>query len=186
MTPLVLLWIASAAGALFFFAAGYLVARSRAPARELAPGLEPDIEIEIEPDSPPRATTREPLHVEIEGRYTSEALTALLAALQGRCEARAVALSDDLGLPIVGFGEDVSSLAAFAGYVGDIGKRAGDFLPLGPVCRVTVEDDKGATITACPFDTGASRIALVALTAGPGPSPGQVSEVLRSAASMIQ
>jgi hypothetical protein len=51
---------------------------------------------------------------------------------------------------------------------------------------VTVEDDKGATITACPFDAGASRIALVALTAGPGPSRGQVSEVLRSAASMIQ
>jgi hypothetical protein len=178
MTPLVLLWIASAAGALFFFAAGYLVARSRAS--------EPMFEREPERRLP-RATTGEPLHLEIsEGGYTSESLTALLAALQGRCEARAVALSDDLGLPIVGFGEDVSSLAAFAGYVGDIGKRAGDFLPLGPVRRVTVEDDKGATITACPFDAGASRIALVALTAGPGPSPGQCSEVLRSAASMIQ
>jgi len=186
MTPLVLLWIASAAGALFFFAAGYLVARSRAPARTRAVDLEPEIQIEIDPDFTPRAMTGEPLHIEIEGRYTSEALAALLSALQGRCDARAVALSDDLGLPIVGFGEDVSSLAAFAGYVGDIGKRAGDFLPLGPVRRVTVEDDKGATITACPFDTGASRIALVALTTGPGPSPGQCSEVLRSAASMIQ
>ncbi len=188
MTPLVLLWIASGAGALFFFAAGYLVARSRAPARArmATSDLEPDIEIDIEPEIRPRAATSEALHIEIEGRYTSEALAALLAALQGRCDARAVALSDDLGLPIVGFGEDVSSLAAFAGYVGDIGKRAGDFLPLGPVRRVTVEDDQGATITACPFDTGASRIALVALTAGPGPSPGQCSEVLRSAASMIQ
>lgn len=177
MTPLVLLWVASAAGALFFFAAGFLVARRRAPAEAG--------HLEAEPR--PRAATGEPLHLEIaEARYTSESLASLLAALQGRCDARAVALSDDLGLPIVGFGEDVSSLAAFAGYVGDIGKRAGDFLPLGPVCRVTVEDDKGATITACPFDTGASRIALVALTAGPGPSPGQCSEVLRSAASMIQ
>jgi len=173
MTPLVLLWIASGAGALFFFAAGYLVARHRASERSA--------------ERAARAATAQPLHLEIaESRYTSDSLAALLSALQGRCDARAVALSDDLGLPIVGFGEDVSSLAAFAGYVGDIGKRAGDFLPLGPVCRVTVEDDQGATITACPFDAGASRIALVALTAGPGPSPGQCSEVLRSAASMIQ
>jgi hypothetical protein len=176
MTPLVLLWIASAAGALFFFAAGYLVARRRPRAVVLE-----------DPPAPPARFVTEPLHLEIrEARYTSESLGALLVALQGRCEARAVALSDDLGLPIVGFGEDVSSLAAFAGYMGDIGKRAGDFLPLGPVRRVTVEDDTGATITACPFDAGPSRIALVALTAGPGPSPGQVSEVLRSAASMIQ
>lgn len=177
MTALLLLWIASAAGALFFFAAGYLVARRRAPEVTLHRDAEPR----------PRTATAEPIHLEIaEARYTSESLAALLAALQGRCDARAVALSDDLGLPIVGFGEDVSSLAAFAGYVGDIGKRAGDFLPLGHVCRVTVEDDQGATITACPFEAGASRIALVALTAGPGPSPGQVNEVLRSAASMIQ
>ena len=175
MTPLVLLWIASAAGALFFFAAGFLLARRR-PADQPAVHLAPR----------PRPTT-EPLPIELgEARYTSESLAALLAALQGRCQVRSVALSDDLGLPIVGLGEDVSSLAAFAGYMGDIGKRAGDFLPLGPVCRVTVEDDSGATITACPFDAGASRIALIALTSGPGPSPGQVSEVLRSAASMIQ
>lgn len=176
MTPLVLLWIASAAGALFFFAAGFLLARRR-----------PVDQPVIHPAAPPPRPTTAPLAIERgAARYTSESLAALLAALQGRCQVRAVALSDDLGLPIVGLGEDVSSLAAFAGYMGDIGKRAGDFLPLGPVCRVTVEDDTGATITACPFDAGASRIALVALTSGPGPSPGQVSEVLRSAASMIQ
>jgi hypothetical protein len=174
MTPLVLLWIASAAGALFFFAAGFLLARRNPAPQPAASALEP------------RPAT-EPLPLDIgEGRYTSESLAALLAALQVRCQVRGVALSDDLGLPIVGLGEDVSSLAAFAGYMGDIGRRAGDFLPLGPVRRVTVEDESGATITACPFDAGPSRIALVALTAGPGPSPRQVREVLRSAASMIQ
>lgn len=177
MTALVLLWIASAAGAMFFFAAGFLLARRRP--REVARAAAPDPRR--------RAVTEPPLAVDLGGtRYTSESLAALLAALQGRCQVRAVALSDDLGLPIVGLGEDVSSLAAFAGYMGDIGRRAGDFLPLGPVRRVTVEDDAGATITACPFQAGPSRIALVALTSGPGPSPGQVSEVLRSAASMIQ
>ena len=176
MTPLVLLWIASAAGALFFFAAGFLLARRRP--RESAHQYAA---------LPRRAVTEPPLAIDLgDARYTSESLAALLAALQGRCKVRAVALSDDLGLPIVGFGEDVSSLAAFAGYMNDIGRRAGDFLPLGPVRRVTVEDDSGATITACPFEAGPSRIALVALTSGPGPSPGQVSEVLRSAASMIQ
>ena len=176
MTPLVLLWIASAAGALFFFAAGFLLARRR-----------PRESVHQYAAAPRRAVTEPPLAIDLgDARYTSESLAALLAALQGRCQVRAVALSDDLGLPIVGFGEDVSSLAAFAGYMGDIGRRAGDFLPLGPVRRVTVEDDSGATITACPFEAGPSRIALVALTSGPGPSPGQVSEVLRSAASMIQ
>jgi hypothetical protein len=176
MTPLVLLWIASAAGALFFFAAGFLLARRRP--REV---------LHHARSEPRRAVTEPPLAIDLgEARYTSESLAALLAALKGRCQVRAVALSDDLGLPIVGLGEDVSSLAAFAGYMGDIGRRAGDFLPLGPVRRVTVEDDSGATITACPFEAGPSRIALVALTTGPGPSPGQVSEVLRSAASMIQ
>ncbi len=182
MTPLVLLWIASAAGALFFFAAGFLVARRR-PAQ-----LAPADRAAHEAPAPQHArAASEPLAVDAgEARYTSDSLAALLAALQGRCHVRAVALSDDLGLPIVGLGEDVSSLAAFAGYMGDIGKRAGDFVALGPVRRVTVEDDSGATITACPFDAGPSRISLVALTTGPGPSPGQVSEVLRSAASMIQ
>jgi hypothetical protein len=174
MTPIVLLWIASAAGALFFFAAGYMLARRRPRERALRDGIE-------------RGEAAEPLMIDLgESRYTSESLAALLAALQGRCQVRGLALSDDMGLPIVGLGEDVSSLAAFAGYMGDIGRRAGDFLPLGPVRRVTVEDDSGATITACPFQAGPSRIALVALTSGPGPSPGQVSEVLRSAASMIQ
>ena len=175
MTPLVLLWIASAAGALFFFAAGFLLARRR-------PAERPALRTERR-----RRGATDPLPIDLgEARYTSESLAALLAALNGRCQVRAVALSDDLGLPIVGLGEDVSSLAAFAGYMGDIGKRAGDFVALGPVRRVTVEDDTGATVTACPFDAGPSRIALVALTSGPGPSPGQVSEVLRSAASMIQ
>lgn len=187
MTPLVLLWVASAAGALFFFAAGFLVARRRPP--QLAPAeLAPADRAahESRAPQPPRAAS-EPLSIDVgEARYTSDSLAALLAALQLRCHVRAVALSDDLGLPIVGLGEDVSSLAAFAGYMGDIGKRAGDFVALGPVRRVTVEDDSGATITACPFDAGPSRISLVALTTGPGPSPGQVSEVLRSAASMIQ
>ncbi len=174
MTPLVLLWIASAAGALFFFAAGFMLARRRPRRGSLRDGIE-------------SGETAEPLAVDLgDARYTSESLAALLAALPGRCQVRALALSDDLGLPIVGLGDDVSSLAAFAGYMGDIGRRAGDFLPLGPVRRVTVEDDSGATITACPFQAGPSRIALVALTSGPGPSPGQVSEVLRSAASMIQ
>jgi hypothetical protein len=180
MTTLHWFWIASAAGALFFFAAGYFLARRRAP----------EVELELGPvrQNPPPLPIRIRTPDPADGHNTSESLAALLDGLQsgGRCDVRAVALSDDLGLPIVGVGDDVSSLAAFAGYMGDIGKRAGDFLPLGPVRRVTVEDESGATITACPFDAGAARIALVALTAGPGPTPRQVSEVLRSAASMIQ
>jgi hypothetical protein len=157
-------WIASVAGAFLFFAAGFLLGRR-----------------------PRRVAVMAPIVVEMGAeRTTSDSLSALLGRLHASDRMRALALADDLGLPIVGMGDDVSSLAAFAGLVSDIGRRAGEFLPLGRVIRVTVEDDRDATVTATPYQAGDSRIALITFTDGPGPSPRQVGEVLRSAASMIQ
>jgi predicted regulator of Ras-like GTPase activity (Roadblock/LC7/MglB family) len=121
-----------------------------------------------------------------EPQCTSEALNGLLIRMRATKGMRAVALADDLGLPIVGAGDDISSLAAFSALVTDIGKKTCDFLPFGKLRRLTLEDEQDSTITACPFETGGARIALVTLTVGPGPSPRQVGEVLRSAASMIQ
>jgi hypothetical protein len=120
-----------------------------------------------------------------EVRSTSEQLSGLLSRLRGK-SMRAIALADDLGLPIVGLGDDTSSLAAFAGYMTDIGRKARDFLPLGSLRRVTIEDQNDGTITACPLAAGDSHIALVTLTLGPGPSARQMGDVLRSAASMIR
>jgi len=181
MTPIQMLWIASAAGAVLFFTAGFLFARRRTAA------LQAELDALRGRRSPPPAmrVVSQPSRAPGE-RYTSDSLTALIGRLHGQRSVQAIALSDEMGLPIVGAGEDISSLAAFAGYIGDIGRKAGDFLPLGRVRRVTVEDEHDTTVAACPFEAGPSRIALVALSRGPGPSPRQVSEVLRSAASMIQ
>ena len=165
MTPSTTVWIASLAGAVLFFAAGFLLGRR--PRRQ------------------ERTIVAPPLVVGPE-RTTADSLSALLGQLNAGDRVRALALADELGLPIVGMGDDVSSLAAFAGLIGDVGRKAGELLPLGRVARVTVEDDNDAIVTATPYQAGDSRIALVTLTDGPGPSPRQVGEVLRSAASMIQ
>ena len=138
------------------------------------------------PPAPPVTPLRPPPRGSDAPRRTSDALSGLLGRMRARKGMRAVALADDLGLPIVGMGDDIASLAAFAGYIEDIGRKSRDFLPLGRISRVTVEDEHDSTVTASSLDAGGSTIALVTLTVGPGPSPRAVGEVLRSAASMIQ
>jgi hypothetical protein len=137
------------------------------------------------PPPRPSRTSTSPLRPTGDLRSTSEQLSGLLARLRGR-SMRAIALADDLGLPIVGLGDDTASLAAFAGYVTDIGRKARDFLPLGPLRRVTVEDENEATVTTCPLADGDARIALVTLTVGAGPSARQMGDVLRSAVRMLR
>jgi len=132
----------------------------------------------------PRASTS-PLRPVGDPRSTAEQLSGLLARLRGK-SMRAIALADDIGLPIVGLGDDLSSLAAFAGYVTDIGRKSRDFLPMGALRRVTIEDENEGTVTACPLTAGDAHIALITLTIGPGPSARQMGDVLRSAASMIR
>ena len=173
LSPMATVWIAAVAGAVLFFAAGFLIGRGRRAARPVsAVAPTPPIVVEL-----PRESSE---------RTTSDSLSALLGRLQRDDHMRGLALADDLGLPIVGMGDDVSSLAAFAGLISDVGRKAGEFLPLGRVTRVTVEDEQAHTVTATPYQAGDSRIALITFTDGPGPSPRQVGEVLRSAASMIQ
>ena len=138
--------------------------------------------------SPPPRPSRpsaSPLRPTGDPRSTSAQLSGLLARVRGK-SMRAIALADDLGLPIVGLGDDTTSLAAFAGYVTDIGRKAREFLPLGPLRRVTVEDENEAIVTTCPLVTGDAHIALVTLTVGAGPSARQMGDVLRSAARMIE
>jgi polyhydroxyalkanoate synthesis regulator phasin len=118
-------------------------------------------------------------------RSTAEQLSGLLARVRGK-SMRGIALADDLGLPIVGLGDDTGSLAAFAGYLTEIGRKTRDFLPLAALRRVTVEDENETTVTACPHGAGDGHIALVTLTAGAGPSARQMTDVLRSAASLVR
>jgi hypothetical protein len=118
-------------------------------------------------------------------RSTAEQLSGLLARVRGK-SMRAIALADDLGLPIVGLGDETSSLAAFAGYLTEIGRKTRDFLPMAALRRVTIEDENETTVTACPHAAGDAHIALVTLTAGAGPSARQMGDVLRSAASLVR
>ena len=168
MTPMTTVWIAACAGAALFFAAGFLLGR-RPRRAERATTITPPIAVTMGPE-----------------RTTADSLSALLGQLNASDRVHALALADELGLPIVGMGADVSSLAAFAGLIGDVGRKAGELLPLGRVARVTVEDVDDHIVTATPYQAGDACFALITLTDGPGPSPRQVGEVLRSAASMIQ
>ena len=168
MTPMTTVWIAAALGAALFFAAGFALGR-RPRRAEKAVAIAAPIVIDMGA-----------------GRTTADSLSALLGRLNDSDRVHALALADELGLPIVGMGDDISSLAAFAGLISDVGRKAGELLPLGKVARVTVEDVDDHIVTATPYQAGDSRIALITLTDGPGPSRLQVGEVLRSAASMIQ
>jgi len=136
---------------------------------------------------PPRLQRQSssPLRPTGDARSTSEQLSRLLSRLRGK-HMRSIALADELGLPIVGLGEDTSSLAAFAGYVTDIGRKTRDFLPMAGLRRVTVEDENESTVTACPLAAGDAHMALITLTIGPGPSARQMGDVLRSALGMIR
>jgi predicted regulator of Ras-like GTPase activity (Roadblock/LC7/MglB family) len=120
-----------------------------------------------------------------EQRSTADQLSSLLARLRNR-SVRAIALADELGLPIVGIGDDNASLAAFASYVTDVGRKTREFLPLGPLRRVTVEDENDSTVTTCALAAGDAHLALITLTVGPGPSARQMGDVLRAAASMMR
>ncbi len=132
----------------------------------------------------PRQSTS-PMRPNGDSRSTSEQLARLLSRLRGK-NMRSIALADELGLPIVGLGEDTSSLAAFAGYVTDIGRKTRDFLPMAGVRRVTIEDENEATVTACPLTAGDAHMALITLTVGPGPSARQMGDVLRTALGMVR
>jgi hypothetical protein len=135
------------------------------------------------PPRPPRPASS-PLRAAHQ-RSTSEQLSVLLSRLRSR-GTRAIALADEVGLPIVGIGDDSGSLAAFAGYVTDVGRKTREFLPLGPLRRVTVEDENDSTVTTCALAAGDAHIALITLTVGPGPSARQMGDVLRAAAGMMR
>jgi hypothetical protein len=137
------------------------------------------------PPVPPVRVNRATMRTAGDERSKADQLSALLARLRVK-NVRSIALADELGLPIVGHGEEVSSLSAFAGYVTDIGRKTRDFLPMGKIRRVTVEDENDGIVTACPMLGGEASITLITLTVGPGPSARQVSELLGSAASMLQ
>ena len=95
-------------------------------------------------------------------------LDAAIRAIASAVGNQATVVADDLGFPIVGFGQYQEHLAALCGILGDLHERARGLLPLGLVRRITLETEHGVTVSACSGEDEDLNITLATLTAGPG------------------
>jgi hypothetical protein len=109
--------------------------------------------------------------------------SAILDRIGGSRGMRSAVLGDALGLPIASLGEHPESLAGFCGYLGQAAAKGKDFLPLGHIRRIVVEDDSLATLTTCSLD--GSDIFVATLTNGPGPELPRMIQILNDASSFI-
>jgi len=96
---------------------------------------------------------------------------------------RAAVLGDALGLPVAAFGEQSESLAGYCGFISQAASKARDFLQLGSIRRIVIEDERLATLTACSI--GGTDIFLATLTSGPGPDFARMIQVLNDVKSFI-
>lgn len=99
--------------------------------------------------------------------------------------ARSTVVADDLGFPIVGYGEHQESLAALCGLLVDLDRNAQRLLPLGGITKITLHAEHGALVSACRWPDADVTLTLATLTAGPGPEPGRLETVLGQVASTL-
>jgi predicted regulator of Ras-like GTPase activity (Roadblock/LC7/MglB family) len=111
---------------------------------------------------------------------TFQGILARLSKIKGM---RAAVLGDALGLPVAALGEQSESLAGFCGFISQAASKAKDFLQLGSIQRIVIEDDRLATLTACTI--GGTDIFLATLTSGPGPDFARMVQVLNDVKSFI-
>jgi len=116
---------------------------------------------------------------------TSGALTfqGILGRLNKTKGIRAAVLGDALGLPVASFGEQSESLAGFCGFISQAASKAHDFLQLGSIRRIVIEDERLTTLTACSI--AGSDIFLATLTSGPGPDFARMVQVLNDVKSFM-
>jgi predicted regulator of Ras-like GTPase activity (Roadblock/LC7/MglB family)/outer membrane murein-binding lipoprotein Lpp len=96
---------------------------------------------------------------------------------------RAAVLGDALGLPVAALGEQAESLAGFGGFITQAASKAKDFLQLGSIRRIVIEDERLATVTACGIP--GTDIFLATLTSGPGPEIARMVQVLNDVKSFM-
>jgi predicted regulator of Ras-like GTPase activity (Roadblock/LC7/MglB family) len=96
---------------------------------------------------------------------------------------RAAVLGDALGLPVASFGEQSESLAGFCGFISQAASKARDFLQLGSIRRIVIEDERLSTLTACSI--AGTDIFLATLTSGPGPEIARMVQVLNDVESFM-
>ena len=114
------------------------------------------------------------------GALTFQGILGRLSKTKGM---RAAVLGDALGLPVASLGEQGDSLAGFCGFISQAASKAKDFLQLGGIRRIVIEDERLATLTACSI--AGSDIFLATLTSGPGPDFTRMVQVLNDVKSFM-
>jgi predicted regulator of Ras-like GTPase activity (Roadblock/LC7/MglB family) len=114
------------------------------------------------------------------GAMTFQGILGRLSKTKGM---RAAVLGDALGLPVAAFGEQSESLAGYCGFISQAASKAGEFLQLGSIRRIVIEDERLATLTACSI--GGTDLFLATLTSGPGPDFARMVQVLNDVKSFI-
>jgi hypothetical protein len=88
-----------------------------------------------------------------------------------------------MGLPVASFGEQSEPLAGYCGFISQAAAKARDFLQLGGIRRIVIEDDRLTTMTACSI--AGTDIFLATLTSGPGPDISRMVQVLNDVKSFM-
>jgi predicted regulator of Ras-like GTPase activity (Roadblock/LC7/MglB family) len=114
------------------------------------------------------------------GAKTFQSILGRLSTTKG---VRAAVLGDSMGLPVAALGEQSESLAGFCGFISQAAGKAKDFLPLGRIRRIVIEDERAATLTAC--NVTGTDIFLATLTSGPGPDLPRMVQILNDVKSFM-
>ncbi|HMI87850.1 MAG TPA: hypothetical protein VK550_27395 [Polyangiaceae bacterium] len=196
-----LFWILSATGAVLFFfaglAAGALKSQRARQMEQIEIARLKALVVELEhrtastnsPLAPAplehrTASTNSPLPpAALEGDGGTKTFQSILGRLSKIKGIHAAVLGDSMGLPVAAFGEQSESLAGFCGFISQAASKARDFLQLGSIRRIVIEDERTATLTAC--SVPGTDIFLATLTAGPGPDFPRMVQLLNDVKSFM-
>ena len=119
----------------------------------------------------------------LDGVGGAKTFQSILERLSKTKDIRAAVLGDSMGLLVAAIGEQSESLAGFCGFISQAASKAKDFLALGSIRRIVIEDDRKATLTACTVP--GTDIFLATLTAGPGPEFPRMVQLLNDVKSFM-
>ena len=121
--------------------------------------------------------------VAMESAPSPTSFQAILGRLSKTKGMRAAVIGDALGLPVASFGDQSESLAGCCGFISQAAGKARDFLQLGGIRRIVIEDERLATLTAC--SVAGTDLFLATLTSGPGPELSRMVQVLNDVKSFM-
>jgi predicted regulator of Ras-like GTPase activity (Roadblock/LC7/MglB family) len=180
-----LFWILSATGAVLFFcgglAAGMLKSQRARQMDQIEIARLKALVVELEQRTENTNSSLAPVALEgVDGTKTFQSILGRLSKTKG---IRAAVLGDSMGLPVAALGEQSESLAGFCGFLSQAASKARDFLQLGSIRRIVIEDERTATLTAC--SVPGTDIFLATLTAGPGPDFPRMVQLLNDVKSFM-